>query len=49
MAQSILVYTHPDGRHFCQQTEEFLSKKGVSFQLRDMVNDETAMDELMEI
>ena len=30
-------------------TEEFLSQKGVQFQIRDIINDQTAMDELMEI
>ena len=30
-------------------TEEFLSSKGVSFEKRDIVNDETAMRELITI
>ena len=30
-------------------TEDFLSKRGVSFQTRDIINDATAMEELVKI
>ncbi len=30
-------------------TEDFLSERGVSFQTRDIVNDATAMEELIKI
>ena len=30
-------------------TEDFLSERGVSFQTRDIINDATAMEELVKI
>ena len=30
-------------------TEEFLSEKGVTFEIKDIINDPTAMSELVEI
>ncbi len=30
-------------------TEEFLSEKGVTFEIKDIINDPTAMAELVEI
>jgi len=31
---------------FCNRTKEFLSQKGVTFEERDIIQDESALDEL---
>jgi glutaredoxin len=34
---------------FCQQTKEYLSRKGVQFTDRDVTKDESALDELKRL